>query len=58
MKIINENKEMEIKDIFISELGFLMIKVFVEEEKVFKTYNVGKFNEKDNVFLDLIKKSK
>jgi hypothetical protein len=58
MKIINENKKMEIKDIFISELGFLMIKVFVEEEKVFKTYNVGKFNEKDNVFLDLIKKSK
>jgi len=58
MKIINENKEMEIKDIFISELGFLMIKVFVEEEKVFKTYNAGKFNEKDNVFLDLIKKSK
>ena len=33
MKIINENKEMEIKDIFISELGFLMIKIFVELEE-------------------------
>jgi hypothetical protein len=58
MKIINENKEMEIKDIFISELGFLMIKVFIEEEKVFKTYNAGKFDKKDNVFLDLINKNK
>jgi hypothetical protein len=58
MKIINENKEMEIKDIFISKLGFLMIKVFCETNKVFKTYNAGMFNKKDNVFLDLINKNK
>ncbi len=45
------SKKYTIKEIFISELGYLMVKLYNEEKQVFTTLNLG--NWKDNLNFDL-----
>jgi|688.fasta_scaffold00017_54 hypothetical protein len=44
-------KKYTIKEIFISELGYLMVKLYNNEKQVFTTLNLG--NWKDNLNFDL-----
>jgi hypothetical protein len=52
---LNE-KEFEIEEVFISELGYLMVKLFCPEDKIFVTHNFGIFDSNNNIFLDEIKR--
>lgn len=53
LKILIKEKEVEIEKIFVSELGFTMIKT-KNPDGTFTSYNVGKMNPKDNPFTNLI----
>lgn len=46
----------EIESIFVSELGYLMIRVFLSKENRWITYSLGAHNEKDNIFTNSINK--
>jgi hypothetical protein len=48
---MKDSKKYTIKEIFISELGYLMVKLYNEEKQVFTTLNLG--NWKDNLNFDL-----
>lgn len=48
---MKDPKKYTIKEIFISELGYLMVKLYNEEKQVFTTLNLG--NWKDNLNFDL-----
>lgn len=39
------SKKYIIKEIFISELGFLTVRLYNNEKKVFTNVNLGKWNE-------------
>ena len=52
---LNE-KEFEIEEVFISELGYLMVKLFCPSDKIFVTHNFGIFDSNNNIFLDEIKR--
>ena len=41
-------KKYTIKEIFISELGYLMVKLYNNEKKVFITLNLGNWKDKLN----------
>jgi len=43
----------EIEKLYVSELGYLMLKVYFENG-TFITYNLGKHNENDNIFTNQI----
>jgi hypothetical protein len=43
----------EIEKLYVSELGFLMLKVYYKNG-TFITYNLGKHNENDNIFTNQI----
>ena len=45
---MGDSKKYTIKEIFISELGYLMVKLYNNEKQVFTTLNLGKWNEKLN----------
>jgi hypothetical protein len=45
----------EIEKLYVSELGYLMLKVYFENG-TFITYNLGKHDEMDNVFTNQIMK--
>lgn len=45
----------EVENVFISELGFLMLKVYLPEQKVWTTYNIGVHDENNNIFTNSIK---
>ena len=45
---MKDSKKYKIEKIYISELGFLMVKLFNKEKKVWTTMNFGKWNEKLN----------
>lgn len=47
-----------VKDIWVSELGYLMVKVLLKEDNTFINYNIGTFNSDDNIFTESIKKTK
>lgn len=46
--------EGELNKIFISELGFLMLKVYFPEQKKFINYNAGEYDVDNNLFNYLI----
>ena len=48
---MKDSKKYIIKEIFISELGYLMVKLYNNEKQVFTTLNLG--NWKDNLNFDL-----
>lgn len=48
---MKNSKKYKIEEIFISELGYLMVKLYNNEKKVFTTLNLG--NWKDNLNFDL-----
>lgn len=54
-KIETPNGEGTIDDIFISELGYLMLRVYFKDERKWTTYNLGTHDPKDNLFNLLIK---
>jgi hypothetical protein len=45
---MEDSKKYTIKEIFISELGYLMVKLYNNEKQVFTTLNLGNWNEKLN----------
>jgi hypothetical protein len=47
-----------IDDIFISELGYLMVKLYSREKKTYTTYNLGNYNPEDNFLKDAIEKER
>jgi len=56
-KIILDNRIVELEKIYISELGFTMIKINNLDGSI-TNYNVGKMDPSSNVILDLINESK
>lgn len=48
---MKDSKKYIIKEIFISELGYLMVKLYNNKKQVFTTLNLG--NWKDNLNFDL-----
>lgn len=40
-----KNVEYKVEDIYITELGYLMVKVFNEKEKVWTNHNLGMWDE-------------
>lgn len=45
---MKDSKKYTIKEIFISELGYLMVKLHNNEKKVFTTLNLGNWKDKLN----------
>jgi hypothetical protein len=45
---MKDSKKYTIKEIFISELGYLMVKLYDNEKKVFTTLNLGDWKDKLN----------
>ena len=43
----------ELENIYVSELGFLMVKIYFKNG-AFITYNLGKYDENDNIFTNKI----
>lgn len=56
-KINLDNRIVELEKIYVSELGFTMIKINNLDGST-TNYNVGKMDPKNNVILDLILESK
>ena len=48
---MENSKKYKIKEIFISELGYLMVKLYDNEKQVFTNLNLGSW--KDNLNFDL-----
>ena len=55
-KIILEDKEYELEKIHISELNYLMVRLFNPIEKNYTTYNLGDYNPENNFIKDAIEK--
>ncbi|MCF7859813.1 MAG: hypothetical protein K9N07_10910 [Candidatus Cloacimonetes bacterium] len=55
-KIILEDKEYELEKIHISELNYLMVRLFNPIEKNYITYNLGDYNPENNFIKDEIEK--
>jgi hypothetical protein len=55
-KIILEDKEYELEKIHISELNYLMVRLFNPIEKNYTTYNLGDYNPENNFIKDEIEK--
>jgi hypothetical protein len=57
-EIIIDGEKYLLEDIFISELGYLMIKIYSIDKKVFTTYNLGSHNPEENFLKDAITREK
>jgi hypothetical protein len=58
-KVITPKGEGILEKVFVSDLGYLMIKVYFPKEKIYSTWNIGQFNDlpnKDIKIIDSIKK--
>jgi len=44
-----------IEKFWVSELGYFMVKVFYEEEKVYKSFNMGTHDPENNIITNKIK---
>ena len=55
-KIILEDKEYELEKIYISELNYIMVRLFNPIEKNYTTYNLGDYNPENNFIKDVIEK--
>lgn len=53
LSIIIHEKRKLISEITISPLGFLMLKLD-NLDGTYSTYNCGKYNESDNLFIDIL----
>jgi hypothetical protein len=55
-KIILDDKEYELENIHISELNYLMVRLFNPIEKNYITYNLGDYNPENNFIKNEIEK--
>jgi hypothetical protein len=55
-KIILDDKEYELENIHISELNYLMLRLFNPIEKNYITYNLGDYNPENNFIKNEIEK--
>ncbi len=55
-KINTPNGIGELNNVYVSELGFLMVKIYFKNG-TYMTYNLGKHDENDNVFTKEILKN-
>jgi len=55
-KIIINGETYVVEKFFISELGYLMMRLYSENNKTYTTYNLGTHNPDENIFKDLIEK--
>ncbi len=56
--IILEDKSYELEKIYISELGYLMVRLFDSEGKRYTSYNLGIYNADKNFIKDEIEKER
>lgn len=52
--IILEDKKYLLERFYVSELGYLMMKLYSEESKKYTSYNLGNYNQNKNLFKDAI----
>ena len=57
-KIFIEEKEFNVQDFYISELGYLMMRLYSEENKTYTTYNLGTHDPAKNIFNEAIEKQR
>lgn len=55
-KIKNLSGKGIIENFYVSELGFLMLRIYMIDDSRWVTHNLGVYNEEDNIFTNLIKK--
>jgi len=55
-KLNLNDKEYRVEEVFISELGYLMVRLFCPSDKIYVTHNFGIFDSNNNIFLDEIKR--
>ena len=53
-KIFINESEFELQNFHISELGYLMMRLYSTDENRFLTYNLGKHDPNNNMFLNSI----
>lgn len=53
LKINTPNGIGELENVYVSELGFLMVKIYFKNGTLI-TYNLGKYDENDNIFTNKI----
>jgi hypothetical protein len=56
--IILDGKEYLLERFFISELGYLMMRLYSEENKSYTTYNLGTHDPVKNIFNEAIEKQR
>jgi len=57
-KVILDGKEYVFERFFISELGYLMMRLYSEENKTYTTYNLGTHDSVKNIFNEAIEKQR
>jgi len=55
-KIVLNSETYELDKFFISELGYLMMRLYSINNKSYTTYNLGTHNPDENIFKDAIEK--
>jgi len=55
-KIVIDEKIYVVEKFFISELGYLMMRLYSESNKTYTTYNLGTHDPEENIFKDAIRK--
>lgn len=45
-----------VEKFYISDLGYLMMRLYSEDRKVYTTHNLGTHNPEENIFKDAIEK--
>lgn len=57
-EIIIEGDLYEIEKVFISELGYLMIRLYSSDKKIYVSHNLGNHNPEENIFKKAIDESR
>jgi len=57
-KMLLDGKEYVLDRFFISELGYLMMRLYSEENKTYTTYNLGTHDPAKNIFNEAIEKQR
>ncbi len=55
-KIAIDGEIYRVEKFYISELGYLMMRLYSEDRKLYITYNLGTHNPEENIFKDAIEK--
>jgi hypothetical protein len=53
-EIFINDESLIVQEFYLSELSFLMMRCYNNNTKMFTTYNLGTFDSKQNLFVDLI----